>query len=381
MNNDTALVSCRDYGAVYESIKAAVDAVGGIRAGKGSRVVIKPNLVSRKKPSEAATTDPAVLAAVVRLLTEKGVDDILIAESPGGAYTRALLKSVYSVCGVADACEGTPARLNYDTSFTDTEFPQGRTVKSFPLINPILSADLIISLPKLKTHAMTSYTGAVKNLFGAIPGTHKAELHFRLDDRDAFCSMLVDLYECVSRVPVLSIMDGVVGMEGDGPTAGKNRFIGLIGASYNAHALDFVCSQVIGYKPQEVPTVREALRRGLISGDITPVSGSIDEFYIKDFKKPKSHFNLLKLLNLPEGLNKRVTSLLAARPEICYSECVGCGECFRDCPPKAIDMVSSRPVINTGKCIKCFCCQELCPQKAIKIHRSVANRLMLKLFK
>ena len=116
--------------------------------------------------------------------------------------------------------------------------------------SPILNADVIISLPKLKTHAMTSYTGAVKNLFGVVPGTHKAELHFRLNERAAFCSMLVDLCEFVK--PTLSIMDGVWGMEGNGPTAGRNRYIGLVMASANPFALDLTASRIIRYEPCEV---------------------------------------------------------------------------------------------------------------------------------
>ncbi len=377
----TALVPCNDYAAAYEAMKQAVAAAGGIRAGAGSRVVIKPNLVSRKSPDEAATTHPEILRAVIRLLEEAGVTDIIIAESPGGAYSKAVLKSFYATCGVDEAISGTCARLNYDTEFREVQYPEGVTMRTFAIIEPILTADLIISLPKLKTHSMTAYTGAVKNLFGVIPGTHKAELHFRLDDRDAFSSMLVDLYECVNRVPVLSVMDGVIGMEGDGPTAGKNRFIGLVGASYDAHALDCICARVIGYSPTEVPTIREAVKRGLVSEDIEPDVGTIEEFYIPDFVKPQTHFNLLRLLNLPPSLNSRVIAMLAARPDVEYSECVGCGECMRDCPPKAIAMPKGKPVIDRDKCIKCFCCQELCPKKAIKIKRSVFNRLMLKILK
>ena len=137
---------------------------------KGDNVVIKPNLVSKKKPEEAVTTNPEFLHAVI-VMVEKAGGNVTIAESPGGPYNTAALKGVYSVCGVDKAIEGTNAKLNFDTSFTEVHFPEGKTVKKIPIINPILNADVIISLPKLKTHAMTSYTGAVKNLFGTIPQT------------------------------------------------------------------------------------------------------------------------------------------------------------------------------------------------------------------
>lgn len=385
MNNTVSLVKCKSYDEAQYAVDAVLELLGGINkfVKKGDKVVIKPNLVSKKSPDEAATTHPAILKAVIRAVERVGAS-IVIAESPGGPYNAGYLKSVYTGCDMVSAVEGTSAVLNYDTKFRDVSYKDGKTVKNIPIIEPILDADLIISLPKLKTHAMTSYTGAVKNMFGTIPGTHKAEMHFRLDDRRAFCSMLVDLYSCVNRVPVLSIMDGIVGMEGDGPTAGKNRFIGVVMASLNAHALDMAACKIIDYTIDEVDTLKEAVERGLVCDSMEKldiVGDGINSLIIHDFVKPQSHFNLLKLLSLPESLNKRVVSILSSRPKMKYSECIGCGECMRCCPPKAITMVKGKPVIDRDKCIKCFCCQELCPKKAVKIHRSVFNRLMLKFLK
>ncbi len=383
MNNKVSIVKCERYSEVYDAVEKAVGLIGGFEKfiKKGDRVVIKPNLVSKKKPEEAVTTNPELLNAVIRLAQKAG-GNVTIAESPGGMYNTAALKGVYSVCGVDEAIKGTNAVLNFDTSFTEVNFPEGKTIKNIPIIDPILNADVIISLPKLKTHAMTSYTGAVKNLFGTIPGTYKAELHFRLDDRTAFCSMLVDLHECVK--PTLSIMDGVWGMEGNGPTAGQNRHIGLVMASENAHAMDLAACHIIDYKPFEVDTVREAIERGLTveSADKLEILGEeIEPLVIKDFIKPESHFNLLKLVSLPASINAWVVNALASKPKIKYDECIKCGECARCCPPKAIDMSKGKPVIDEKKCIKCFCCQELCPKKAVKIKRPLLNRFMLKFLK
>ncbi|MCC8169589.1 MAG: DUF362 domain-containing protein [Oscillospiraceae bacterium] len=383
MDNRVAIVKCERYSEVKKAVDGALSMLGGIEKfiKPNDKVVIKPNLVSKKNPDEAVTTHPDFLRAVVEAAEEAG-GIVTIAESSGGPYSRAVLKNLYEVCGIAKAVEGTNAKLNFDVGFTEVTYPEGRTVKSIPLINPILEADVIISLPKLKTHAMTSYTGAVKNLFGTIPGTYKAELHFRLNERKAFCSMLVDLCECVK--PTLSIMDGVWGMEGNGPTAGQNRHIGLVLASANAHALDLAACRIIDYAPHEVDTVREAIERGLTvdSADRLDILGEdLNSLVIKDFVKPESHFNLLRLISLPATLNARLTNALASRPKIKYDECVGCGECSRCCPPKAIDMSSGKPKIDEGKCIKCFCCQELCPRKAVKIHRPMLNRFMLKFLK
>lgn len=379
MTDRVSIVKCERYSDSYDAVKKALDLMGGIKkyVKKGDKVVIKPNLVSRKKPDEAVTTHPDFLKAVITLVEEAG-GEVTVAESPGGPYNKAALKSIYTACGMYEAIEGTDAKLNFDTDFTEVHFSQGKTIKNFPIINPILNADVIISLPKLKTHAMTSYTGAVKNLFGTIPGTHKAELHFRLDDRKAFCSMLVDL--CQRVKPTLSIMDAVWGMEGNGPTAGQSRHIGLVLASDNPHALDAAACRLIDYSPQEVDTVKEAFERGLV-GEYETVGEDIEPLIIHDFVKPESHFNLLKLISLPPAINAWVVNALSSKPKMEYDICVGCGECARVCPAKAIDMTSGKPKIDKKKCIRCFCCQELCPKKAVKIKRPLMNRFMLKFLK
>ena len=222
MNNKVSVVKCDRYSEVQNAVENAVSLIGGIGkfVKKGDNVVIKPNLVSKKKPEEAVTTNPEFLHAVI-VMVEKAGGNVSIAESPGGPYNTAALKGVYSVCGVDKAIEGTNAKLNFDTSFTEVHFPEGKTVKKIPIINPILNADVIISLPKLKTHAMTSYTGAVKNLFGTIPGTYKAELHFRLNERKSFCSMLVDLHECVK--PTLSNYGRCLGYGRQRPDGGSEQ--------------------------------------------------------------------------------------------------------------------------------------------------------------
>lgn len=383
MDNKVSIVRCSSYDKCRESIDRALSLIGGIErfVKKGDKVVIKPNLVSKKRPDSAVTTNPDFLHAVICAVEEAG-GIVTIAESPGGPYNKTMLKVIYHSCGMDKAIEGTNAVLNYDTGFTEVEHPEGHTIKKMPIINPILEADVIISLPKLKTHAMTSYTGAVKNLFGTIPGTYKAEMHFRLDDREAFCSMLVDLCERVK--PTLSIMDAVVGMEGDGPTSGQDRFIGLVLASSNPYALDLAASSIIDYSPNEVDTVRIAAERGhcpASAKDLDICGLTIESVKIKDFVKPKSHFNLLKLINLPPALNAMLVNKLASKPRIEYDKCITCGECARCCPPQAISMDSGKPVIDKKKCIRCFCCQELCPKSAVSIQRPLLNRFMIKFLK
>lgn len=383
MDNRVSIVKCESYGEARAAVDTALKPFGGMRAfvKPGDRVVIKPNYVAGRKPGDAATTHPAFLNAVIRAVEEAG-GIVIIVESPGGAYNATLLKSVYKECGAYEAVEGTSALLNLDCSFRTVHYSEGKTIKSAEIITPILDANVVISLPKLKTHSMTAYTGAVKNMFGVIPGTHKAEMHFRLKDRKPFCSMLVDLCECVK--PELSIMDGIWGMEGNGPTSGTARHIGLVMAAANPHALDLAACRIINYEPDEVTTLKEGIVRGLIpdSADKLEIIGeNIEELVIKDYVKPESHFNLLKLLNLPSSINSVVENLLSSRPKPDYSMCTGCGECARDCPTKVISMENGKPVIDKKRCIRCFCCQELCPAHAMKIYRSPFNKFMVRVLK
>ncbi len=376
-----SIVKCADYADSYAAVKKSLDLIGGIEkyVKPGSRVVLKPNFVSRRKPEAAVTTHPAVLRAVIELAESAG-GKVTIAESPGGPYNAAYLKSVYSACGALEAADGTGAEINYDTAFEEVPCPDGATVKKLPIIKPILDADVIISLPKLKTHSMTSYSGAVKNLYGTVPGTYKAELHFRLDERKTFCSMLIDLCETVK--PTLAVMDGVWGMEGDGPTNGERRDAGVIMAAANLHALDYIACKMIGYDLGDVDTISEAANRGLFDPNAIEVTGDDpNSFGLGDFVKPQTDFNLLKVVSLPPRLNKLVVKMLASRPAIDEGKCVGCGECARCCPPKAISMESGKPDIDRKTCIKCFCCQELCPKGAVKIKRPLLNRFMLKFLK
>ena len=382
-NWDAAFAACKSYeeAEVSAALQAAIDAAGGLDwVTSGMRVALKLNLVSAMKPEQAATVHPAVVCALVKLLTARGAH-VILGDSPGGLYTAAHLQRVYDVTGLR-AAEALGAELNADFSVCPVSYPEAAQARSFTMTAYLKQADAIIDVCKLKTHGMMGMTNAVKNFFGIIPGTMKPEYHYKYPKAADFADMLVDL--CEYCKPRLCICDAVVGMEGNGPTAGQNRHIGLVMASENAHALDLASCYLIDYAPNEVDTVREAIERGLVcdSAEKIDIAGEdIKPLVIKDYLKPESHFNLIKLISLPDALNARLINALASKPAMDYDICVGCGECARCCPPKAIDMSSGKTVIDTKRCIKCFCCQELCPKKAVKIKRPLLNRFMIKFLK
>ncbi len=271
----------------------------------------------------------------------------------------------------------TGATLNEDYSFVDVAYPEAAAAKEFQITNYLLTADAIIDLCKIKTHGLMAYTGACKNLFGAVPGLRKSEYHYRYNTHEAFANMLVDLCEWCK--PRLSIADAVMSMEGNGPSGGTPRFMGAILAAYNPHALDLAGAHLMNLTASDVPTLQAAFNRGLIVGDIAELNvfGDLASFVIPDFQlTPKQDVTLWGTKNA--ALAKVLSRMFASSPRINRERCSGCGECKKVCPASAISIHQKRANIDTEKCIRCFCCQEFCPQGIITIHRPLVARLLNK---
>ncbi|MBQ8381918.1 MAG: DUF362 domain-containing protein [Clostridia bacterium] len=343
---------------------------------RDKKVVLKPNLVRKMDASLAGTTHPAVAVAVAELCREWGAADVLMVESPGGPYTEGALRAAYRICGMEAASEGGAFRLNYDTAWQSVDYPDGVASKSFHILTPILEADVVVNLCKLKSHGLTMMTGAVKNYFGTIPGTEKFEMHARFPDIRDFSEQLVDLcaYHAKAR-PMLNVMDAVVGMEGNGPTNGKARKIGALLSSQNPFALDDVASRLIGLE-RKVIHLEQGRERGYI-GTPTVIGEAPESLRVEDFLPPDSaKKNTITWLS--EFWGGRLMRFFEPRPAINKKKCVGCGECVRSCPAHTITMNEKkrRPVIEPSACIKCFCCQELCPKDAVKIKQNFLIKLV-----
>ena len=377
---DVSLVKCDGYEAdkVYDALLTALEQVNGLDWAKpGVRAVIKANLVSAMVPDRAATTHPELLCALTRLLTERGVG-VVIGDSPGGLYSKAYVNRIYSATGVK-AAEKYGALLNQNFSQKSVENPDGKVLKSFMYTEYLDDADVIIDFCKLKSHGMMGMSAAAKNMFGVIPGTVKPEYHFRFPDYDDFADMIVDINEYFK--PVVSIADGIVGMEGNGPTAGTPRKMGFIGASLSPHMLDMVCAEILGMAKDAVPTLTAAERRGLIPKSISDIAinADISEFAVENFRHTAVRRSLL-FSGTGRNPAMRVFSVLAGNalrstPRVVKKECVGCGVCAGICPAKAITIEKGCASIDREKCICCFCCQEFCPKGAMRVHRPLIARI------
>ena len=347
------------------AVRRLLEPLGGMRSfmPPGARAIIKPNLVLGYPPERAVNTHPALVRAVAAEMLEAGAESVSLGDSPGfggaaAAARKAGLTRVADELGLK-IIEFTPMEVETP----ELPFPR------LELARELLEADAVVNLPKLKTHAQMFMTLAVKNLFGAVPGARKLQWHYRAGrDRRLFARVLNAVAERAR--PALSILDGVVGMDGMGPTAGRARPVGLLAASADPWALDAAVMDVLGLERERLFTLAEAAERGPREWLRLRLAGPTPESLRPAGWKPPE----LRTLQMHGGFVERRLPFLARRLRAGVSPrpapnslCVGCSRCREICPVGAITMAENRPIIDDGACIRCYCCHELCPRQGMNI--------------
>lgn len=346
--------------ATYDNIRQAVDRAFELFPVElqGKSVFIKPNLLRASEANEGIVTHPAVLRAVVEKVETLVPASIVVGDNPG-LFNYGANEASFKQTGLMEAAKGYYQNIGNDSRQVDfnTDFMPSVSVSRI-----VLEADIIISLPKFKTHGLTVVTGAIKNSYGFLPGAQKAKLHKAAGNPARFHEMLIDVFRL--RVPDLFIVDAVVGMEGNGPASPDLRDIGLVLASDNAVALDAVIATMMGVEPARLRFLQKAKEAGLGDYDRSSIDVIGELKRLPDFKLPPLSG---EAIFHNQGIQDFIHTRTIVRPQADAKLCTACGTCVDQCTVSALSMVDNLPQVDADTCITCFCCQEICPEKAITL--------------
>ncbi|MGQ3685176.1 MAG: DUF362 domain-containing protein [Candidatus Loosdrechtia sp.] len=380
-----SIVKCDEYSLekVYHAIHKSLALIDGIDklVRPGMKVLLKINLLSSSQPPDrAVNTHPIIVRALVNIFQKDFGCDVSIGDSSGSVKNSSTFNA-FRITRINEIAEDTGAKIiNFDKDeYLDISNTEYEIVDKFRIAKTLRMADFIISVPKLKTHGLTQYTGAIKNMLGTIPGNGKKNIHLIAPKPTVFAKAVVDIYQTVP--PHLTIMDAIVGMEGNGPNAGQPKKVGLILASRDSVALDAVASTIIGFEPMAIPTIRFAHQRNLGIGELDSISvvgEPLAEVSIPDFKKPSSGAQDFAGKYLPNFLlSLMFDTTCSTFSTVNHSNCTQCYECIRNCPAGAMAKENSKVIVDKKKCIGCFCCDEVCDFEAIVMKRSLLGRTLL----
>lgn len=384
-----AAARCTDYEVetVRAALRDALAPLGGMAAfvEPGERIALKPNLLMPSAPERAIVTHPAVVAAAALEVKEAGAHAVVVESSGVGVvHARTVIERSFRRVGYLQMAERYGFEICLDMDYETISAPDAALVKRFEIMSPILRADGVINLAKLKTHAFMIFSGATKNLFGVIPGLNKAGYHARLDDPRRFADMLLDVAYFVA--PRLSIVDAIVGMEGNGPgTGGSPRAIGALVAGDDPVAVDVACCRIAGIDTSTVFVLTAARERHLWSGreaEVDTLGVPVSDLRISDFKLPGSYEGIgVGGVPFLDGALRSLLRRFNRRPRPKAGRCTLCAACERGCPVEAITLDRQAKVakVDDKLCIRCYCCHEICPHAAIDLEHSGMGRLMHRL--
>ncbi|MTK13645.1 MAG: DUF362 domain-containing protein [Clostridiaceae bacterium] len=377
------LLKCEEYNTklIEEKLREGFDLLGGDKFLRelipyNSKVLLKPNMLAIEEAGSPVITNFNVFEAVIKIIKDYS-SNISFGDSPGfGEAKKAAERS-----GLLKVAEKYDVKFEDFKESTHVKLDESILCKSWTVAKAPYEADVLITLPKLKTHAMAYFTGAVKNQFGCIPGTLKATWHTRMPKANNFCKMLLDLNSLVNTN--FAILDGIVAMEGNGPKSGKPKKMNTMIMGKSLTAVDSTAVRLIGYdNPLDIPVLKEAYDHNwgtVLTKDIQVLGEDIESMKSKDFELCRKGGNFYFI---SPGVTNFLRDLIAPDPSLIAEKCISCKRCQEVCPekPRVIKMVNNKgkiqPTWNMNECIRCFCCQELCPCGAIETKYSILGKML-----
>jgi uncharacterized protein (DUF362 family)/ferredoxin-like protein FixX len=348
---------------------------------RGAKVALKPNLLSAISADSAVVTHPLFFRASAEMVLDHGGKPILMESPAVASLDNALEKAGYR--GIVEGLSIPVAPSGRAGTFSHQA---GKMFRYFEVIPEVLDADFILNMPKFKTHELTFITGAVKNLFGLVPGMRKSQMHIRFSDTVSFSEFILDLYDAVVRGinppgGILHLMDAVMALEGRGPgSSGTPRRMGLILAGEDGIAVDYVAARVAGLDMRKAVTIMNGFSRRIgVSGphDIEVLGEGIEQVEVPGFVPAETGSSATILQKVISS--RMVRDLFIARPIPDGNTCILCYQCMKICPANAVSKSDAKervPVFDYRKCIRCFCCSEVCPEAAIHLHRGVLQWML-----
>jgi uncharacterized protein (DUF362 family)/Pyruvate/2-oxoacid:ferredoxin oxidoreductase delta subunit len=368
-HNEVMVLKCSSYDS--EELNKNIDIIfnkfliGIIK--KGNKVLLKTNMLMSSSENKAITTNSKIIEAVILKLKKIGAKPY-VGDSPAIQSARYVSK----ISGVLDICKKHSVELIELNTPKQISIPNGKRIKSITVAKELDNFHHIINMPKLKTHSLAGLTLSIKNLYGVIPGKIKGYYHVKFQKKEDFSDLLLDLHEVIK--PTFTIVDGIIGMEGEGPGSGTPRRLNIIVAGNNCHSIDRVISEVVGFKTKEVSTLVSARKRKIKEAElknINIIGDDINSLKINNFKRPKGLSVAGILLKLtPNFISQIIRKIIIAKPFLIKEKCISCGNCKKICPNHAINF-NKYPIFLYDKCIRCYCCHEVCPKKAIELKRKI----------
>jgi uncharacterized protein (DUF362 family)/Pyruvate/2-oxoacid:ferredoxin oxidoreductase delta subunit len=363
MEQSVHVTRCTEYdpGRIKKQVKEHLDLYPKFKDLTGKKILLKINLLSASDPKKAITTHPVFTKEVVLELQERGAK-VIIGDSPGGLFNPNSLKKAYEATGMTKIAEETGCELNFNTDSHIEKLSEGKFTKSFNICDYSQDCDLIIAIPKIKTHMFCGFTCASKIMFGVIPGTEKVKYHTRFPSMIDFSKMLLDLTD-LSKVD-LFLVEGILGMDEKGPSQGNPRDVGLIVSGIEHTSIDLQISRMVGLDPEKLPIMIAARDLDIIKFDEKiKITGDGADFKLDPPFKPAKGGALLT--DPPRFLRRMSIYLSTNKPVISHKKCVGCGICAENCAGETIKIVNNKAKISYSNCIRCYCCHELCPHEAV----------------
>jgi uncharacterized protein (DUF362 family)/ferredoxin len=357
--------SSYDYDVLRPHIFSFLDRFAGPSIRPKVAVVIKPNFLAPAPPEKAMLTHPFIVRAAAEYVIMKGARPVISDSQAMGSFEKVLRTG-----GFLSALEGLDIEFREFKKITVVDI--GEPFGKIEIAGEALDAEVLINLPKLKTHAQMLLTLGVKNIFGCIVGLRKPEWHFRTGvDREMFARLLFRVHAAVN--PTVTILDGILAMEGQGPgRGGTPRHLGVIMGSNSAVALDMTVCRMFGLPSEDLLT-NGVTEKGLL--DNIEIEGDLPRIY--DFRLP----SITPLIFGPPRLHGFMRRHLLQRPEVDKTSCMACGACWKYCPARAISHYKGKIVFDYEKCIRCYCCIEICPQGALSTKETLAGKAVRKILK